>query len=305
MVSRLSAFSKAAKAHSEDQCPESRQAPDQRPEDNGGDSTLTSDSSEARDPIAHKNDPGSNSSEAPAKPQSKCPRKRQREHTPSTSSSEGHSCKKAVDATVHPPPPPSPLPLLLRLPLACPVLPVAATHTEESTSAATTGAGDTLWGTTTQDPLHAPLLYLGACKSASDEVNLSCLISYYSLKMYRPHLKLARVMQSRVKRHVVDLPSWLEAWNQYICVRLAYELAMALELVKYQTIMVMLFANHSAGRCLEYDSLFRQAAAHDPTLRWDTIDRLYARLNGMQLTSNTEIDQLHVMSILKKAFPRI
>ena len=66
MVSRLSAFSKAAKAHSEDQRPESRQVLDQCPEDNGGDSTSTSDSSEARDPIAHKNDPGSDSSEAPA-----------------------------------------------------------------------------------------------------------------------------------------------------------------------------------------------------------------------------------------------
>ena len=73
------------------------------------------------------------------------------------------------------------------------------------------------------------------------------------------------------KRHVVDLPSWLEAWNQYICVRLAYDLSMALELVKYQTIMVMLFANHSPACCLEYDSLFRQATARDPTLRWDTI----------------------------------
>jgi len=85
-------------------------------------------------------------------------------------------------------------PLLLRLRLAHPVLPVAATHTEESTnaatyteestSAATTGAGDTLWGTTTLDPLHVPLLYLRACKIASDKVNFSCLISYYSLKLY-------------------------------------------------------------------------------------------------------------------------
>ena len=33
--------------------------------------------------------------------------------------------------------------------------------------------------------------------------------------------------------------------------------------------MVMLFANHSPACCLEYDSLFCQAAACDPTLRWD------------------------------------
>ena len=53
--------------------------------------------------------------------------------------------------------------------------------------------------------------------------------------------------------------------------RLAYDHSMALELVKYQTIMVILFANHSPLCCLDYDSLFRQAAAHDPSLYWDTI----------------------------------
>ena len=62
-----------------------------------------------------------------------------------------------------------------------------------------------------------------------------------------------------------------QAWNQYICVRIAYNHSMTLELIKYQTIMVMLFANHSPAHCLEYNSLFRQAAACDPTLRWDTI----------------------------------
>ena len=50
---------------------------------------------------------------------------------------------------------------------------------------------------------------------------------------------------------------------------------MALELVKYQTIMVMLFTNHSPARCLEYDSLFRQAAVRDSTLHWDIINPLY------------------------------
>ena len=29
------------------------------------------------------------------------------------------------------------------------------------------------------------------------------------------------------KRHVVDLSSWLETWNHYICVRLAYDLSVA------------------------------------------------------------------------------
>ena len=102
--------------------------------------------------------------------------------------------KGTIDATVHPPPPPPPPPppLLPRLPLNHPVLQVATTHTKERTSAATTGPRDTPQGTTTQDPLHAALLYLGACKIVSDEVNLWYLISYYTLKMYHPPLNLAR-----------------------------------------------------------------------------------------------------------------
>ena len=116
-----------------------------------------------------------------------------------------------------------------------------------------------------------PLLNLGACKIASDEVDLLCLISYYSLKMYHPTPKVGKGNAKWSKWHVVDLPSWLEAWNRYICITLAYDRSMALKLVKYQTIMVMLFANQSPARCLEYDSLFHQAAARDPTLRWDTI----------------------------------
>ena len=34
------------------------------------------------------------------------------------------------------------------------------------------------------------------------------------------------------------------------------------------------------------------------------LNRLYARLNGMQLTSKAEIDQLHVMSIFTKLFSK-
>ena len=94
MVSHFTAFSKARKVHSEDQRPDSKQALNQCPEDNRGDGTSTSDSSETRDPIAHKNDFGPGSSEASAKPPLKRPRKRQKKHTPSTSSSEGYSHRK-------------------------------------------------------------------------------------------------------------------------------------------------------------------------------------------------------------------
>ena len=59
------------------------------------------------------------------------------------------------------------------------------------------------------------------------------------------------------KRHVVDLSSWLETGTD-TCVRLAYDHSMALELVKYQTKMVMLFANHPSAHRLEYENFIKQ-----------------------------------------------
>ena len=105
------------------------------------------------------------------------------------------------------------------------------------------------------DSLHVPLLHLGASKIASDKVNLSCLISYYSLKMYHPSLNLARVMQSRV---IGMLLTYLHASRHGTDTYLAYDCCMAFELVKYQTVMVMLFTNHSSACCLEYAGSTRQ-----------------------------------------------
>ena len=242
MLSRLTSFLKAG---SKDQRPHSKKEPDWRQEDN------TSDSSEATASIAHSDETGSDSSEAPAERRS---RKWQRGRTPSSSSSEGYSRKRGASGTiVHPHP---------RLRLALPALPAATTPTDESTSAAIVGTGDTPLWTITQDAFHVLPLCQGVCGIALDEVNLLYLINYYSLKVYRP---LQRVKQSGVSAR---LPTCLEAWNRYLCVRLAYNRSVALELVKYQTIVVMLFANHSSARCLEYDSLLRQAAARDP---WDII----------------------------------
>ena len=39
--------------------------------------------------------------------------------------------------------------------------------------------------------------------------------------------------------------------------------------------------------------------------RFVYLNQLYVRKNGMQLTSNMEIDQLHMMSIFTKLFPKI
>ena len=73
------------------------------------------------------------------------------------------------------------------------------------------------------------------------------------------------------KRSIIDLPTWLEAWNRFLCAFLVYHPSQALELAKYQTMIVMFFANHPASQCIEYDRLFRQAVAKDRTIRWDSI----------------------------------
>ena len=65
---------------------------------------------------------------------------------------------------------------------------------------------------------------------------------------------------------MTDLATWLEAWNRFLCCHLSYFPITAL-----QTLLDMLFAHHPPQHCLEYDRLFRQTAAQDPSLRWDTI----------------------------------
>ena len=311
MLSRLTTFSKAIEAHSEDQCPESKQAPDQRPKDDRGDSVPTPDSSEDRDPIAHKNDSGSDSSEAPAKPHSKRPRKRQREHTPSTSSSEGHfhgkrHCKR-----------------------------YSSSSSSASSCSSSTSSGHHSHRRKHKRHHHSHRrkhkrhhhrsrryspgnYYPGSItcalplpRSLQDHIRRGKFVVFDKLLLPQnvpPTPKLGKGKAKWSKRHVVDLPSGLEAWNRYICVRLAYDRSMALELVKYQTIMVMLFANHSPARCLEYDSLFRQAAARDSTLCWDTIkediyvwaitQRLNTSASQFQSSTSTFRDRLPISAHL-------
>ena len=81
----------------------------------------------------------------------------------------------------------------------------------------------------------------------------------------------SRKSKRKNRREVEDSATWLEAWNRYLCARIAFSPSTALELVKYQTLMVMFFTHHQAEQCINYDDLFRQAAARDPTLRWDAI----------------------------------
>ena len=102
-------------------------------------------------------------------------------------------------------------------------------------------------------------------------------VSFNKLLLPKGTIPISHVTQETRKgkhkqsRDVEDLATWLEAWNRYLCVRVASSPATALELVKYQTLMVMFFTHHQAEQCIHYDDLFRRAAAQDPTLRWDAI----------------------------------
>ena len=70
-------------------------------------------------------------------------------------------------------------------------------------------------------------------------------------------------------RRVIDFATWLEAWNTFLRVRVAHNPTEALALVKYQSHVTMLFAHYPSEACIEYDQLFRQAAARDPQAQWD------------------------------------
>ena len=96
------------------------------------------------------------------------------------------------------------------------------------------------------------------------------LLPTHTPPLFQPLTK-PKPKRKESKRVMTDLPSWLEAWNRYLCCHLSYFPLTALEMVKYQTLLIMLFANHPPQHCLEYDRLFRQSAALDTSLRWDTI----------------------------------
>ena len=72
-------------------------------------------------------------------------------------------------------------------------------------------------------------------------------------------------------RSVTDLASWLEAWNRYLCVAIAYEPSRSLELAKYQTIVCMLFTHYPPQAGVAYDQHFRQQAAIRPATGWDRL----------------------------------
>ena len=75
------------------------------------------------------------------------------------------------------------------------------------------------------------------------------------------------------KRHVVDFPSWMEAWNVFLAIWVQTAPQTAPQLVKYQVITTQLFTSYPAGVCVKYDNTFRQAVARDKAnlIPWDQI----------------------------------
>ena len=56
------------------------------------------------------------------------------------------------------------------------------------------------------------------------------------------------------RRRVVDLATWLEAWNIFLAIRIQTVPDSALTIVKYQAVITMQFGSYPAGVCLKYDS---------------------------------------------------
>ena len=74
-------------------------------------------------------------------------------------------------------------------------------------------------------------------------------------------------------RPITDQQTWLEAWNQYAAARIVYDPDITLSLVKYQTLMAMLFRQFTPKTCIEYNCLFRQAAGQDAYLPWNRLNK--------------------------------
>ncbi|KAL5510800.1 hypothetical protein EMCRGX_G006402 [Ephydatia muelleri] len=77
----------------------------------------------------------------------------------------------------------------------------------------------------------------------------------------------------KTQRLVSDLPSWLEAWNKFVAIRVQTFPDTALAMLQYQSTICQLFSTFGPVAALKYDKLFRQAVARakDQTLRWDNL----------------------------------
>ena len=76
--------------------------------------------------------------------------------------------------------------------------------------------------------------------------------------------------KSTPSRKVTDFQTWMEAWNNFLVIATHHTPSRSLELIQYQALVSHLFQAYPIHVAIRYDQLFRQAAARDPLLRWDT-----------------------------------
>ena len=76
----------------------------------------------------------------------------------------------------------------------------------------------------------------------------------------------------KVRRHVHDLVTWLEAWSRYMFVLCSHAPSRFSELMAYQATIVSANSSYYPEAWLEYDREFRLAISLDPSKRWDAID---------------------------------
>ena len=91
-------------------------------------------------------------------------------------------------------------------------------------------------------------------------VNFTSLLLPMDPPLLVPGKQQQRGESSHIKRSITNQQTWLEAWNWYASARIGYDPDIALSLMKYQTLMAMLFRQYTPKACIEYDRLFRQAA---------------------------------------------
>ena len=72
-----------------------------------------------------------------------------------------------------------------------------------------------------------------------------------------PGKQQQRGESSHIKRSITNQQTWLEAWNWYASARIGYDPDIALSLMKYQTLMAMLFRQYTPKACIEYDRYIR------------------------------------------------
>ena len=77
---------------------------------------------------------------------------------------------------------------------------------------------------------------------------------------------------TRVKRHVHDFSTWMEAWTTYLYVLVSSAPERAPELLAYQAIITDANQKFRSDGWLAYDSQFRAAASNNRGLRWDVVD---------------------------------